>query len=137
MMRSRHRPHRLLREERGSQTIEFVAIFPLIIFAFLLIWQMALAAYAVVVAEAAARDGARVAAVGGDYAAASKKAAYGLEVQQVTSSSPVSNSFGKEITVQIQVKIPVVKLPFMQDLNLSITADATMPYEEEQVIPSH
>ena len=55
-----------MKNERGSQLIEFVAVFPLIIFAFLFVWQMALVAYTVVVAEGAARVVAGVAAVEGD-----------------------------------------------------------------------
>lgn len=123
-----------VKNERGSQTLEFIAIFPLIIFSFLLIWQMALVAYSVVVAEAAARDGARVAAVVGEsnmepIRDAVHRAAYGLEVNSVTASKN-STSYGEEITVTIEVEMMTINIPFINDLSYTINADSTMPYEE-------
>lgn len=122
---------KLAREERGSQLLEFVAMFPLIIFAFLFIWQMALAAYTVVVAEGAARDGARVAAVGasaGDVQAAVNRSAYGLNVTSSV-SGPRSTSYGREITVEVNAQMLTIKVPIINELDLTITSRATMPYE--------
>ncbi|MDQ0337874.1 hypothetical protein J2S00_000657 [Caldalkalibacillus uzonensis] len=123
-----------LYNERGSQTLEFVALFPLIIFACLFIWQMALAAYTVVVAEAAARDGARVASVvgvgnQGAIREAVNKAAYGLDVQQVNAMTR-PNSYGEEVTVTVAVKLLTIKVPFIDELDFTVTRRATMPYEQ-------
>lgn len=72
-----------IKNQKGSQLIEFLAVFPLIVFSFLLIWQIALAAYSVVVIESSARDGARVAAVGGNYKAAVERSASGLVITKI------------------------------------------------------
>lgn len=122
---------KLVREERGSQLLEFVAMFPLIIFAFLFIWQMALAAYTVVVLEGAARDGARVAAVGANASeveAAVNRSAYGLNVTSNV-SGPHSTSYGKEITVEVSAQMLTIQVPIINELDFTITSRATMPYE--------
>jgi hypothetical protein len=120
---------RRLYEESGSQTVEFVAAFPFIVFSFLFIWQMALAAYTLVVSEAAARDGARVAAVGGDFHTAVRNAAYGLTIVEISPSSPPDLYTDEEVTVTVKAKVPVIDVPFIADLDYTITSDATMPVE--------
>jgi hypothetical protein len=118
-----------LRCERGSQMVEFVASFPFIVFAFLFIWQIALVAYTLVITEAAARDGARAAAVGGDYINAVKKAAYGLEVTKILPESGPDLSEDEEVTVEVTAKVPTIDVPFISRLDFSITQEATMPVE--------
>ncbi|WP_035178353.1 TadE/TadG family type IV pilus assembly protein [Alkalihalobacterium bogoriense] len=118
-----------IHNEKGSQMIEFLAVFPLIIFALLFIWQVALIAYSVVVTEAAARDGARVAAVHDDYNQAVNNSAFGLDVTNVTRTES-SGSYGAEVTVSVTTRVPVVQLPFIGAGNYTITSDATMPLEE-------
>lgn len=120
-----------IKNERGSQLIEFVAVFPLIIFAFLFVWQMALVAYTVVVAEGAARDGARVAAVGEDGGAVYSRvvsSAGGLDVLNVNTSRS-SGAHGDEVQVEVTVALKTIDVPFIGELNYDITRDATMPYE--------
>ncbi|HLU21211.1 TadE/TadG family type IV pilus assembly protein [Lederbergia graminis] len=119
-----------IKNERGSQLIEFIAVFPMVIMAMLLIWQLALVAYTVVVAEAAARDGARVAAVGGDYSAAVDRSSQGLDVS--TSLSTGTTSYGEEVTVTVTAKIPTMKIPFIGRLDYTLSADASMPKEEDE-----
>ena len=48
-----------VKNERGSQALQFLGLFPLVILSMLIIWQVGLISYTVVVAEAAARDGAK------------------------------------------------------------------------------
>lgn len=119
---------RRIRNERGSQLIEFLAVFPMIVMALLFIWQMALVAYTVVVTEAAARDGARVAAVDGDYKAAVRRAAHGLDVS--SSKSTGSTSYGEEVTVRVTATIPSIKIPLIGRIEKDVTADASMPKEK-------
>ncbi|ANX10958.1 hypothetical protein ABE41_002885 [Fictibacillus arsenicus] len=119
-----------LKNQKGSQLIEFVAVFPMVIFAMLFIWQMALVAYTVVVSEAAARDGARVASVKGDYQATVQKSASGLDVQ--ASHGYGSSSYGEEVTVTVTSKVPTVSIPFVGRIDYSLDADATMPMEEDE-----
>lgn len=120
---------RRIQNERGSQLIEFLAVFPMIVMALLFIWQMALVAYTVVVAESAARDGARVAAVGGAYEEAVERAAYGLDVSSDSYTS--TTAYGEEVTVTVTATIPSVKIPLIGRIEQDLTADASMPKEED------
>jgi len=115
--------------QRGSMSIEFVAMFPLILFAFLLFWQIALVGYTLVVTEAAARDGARVAAVDGDVYTAVKNSVVGLELED---NYPEWDQDGEEVTVVVKTKVPLVKIPLVEDMHFTITMDATMPYESKE-----
>lgn len=117
-----------VKNEKGSQLIEFLAVFPMIVMALLFIWQVALVAYTVVVAEAAARDGARVAAVDGDYASAVDRAAYGLQVS--SSKSEGEASYGPEVTVTVKAVVPTMNIPFLGKFEHELEADASMPKEE-------
>ncbi|WP_026691110.1 TadE/TadG family type IV pilus assembly protein [Alteribacter aurantiacus] len=120
------------RNEKGSQTLEFVAVFPLIIFAFLFIWQMALVSYAIVVTEAAARDGARAASVDGDYVQAVQASAAGLDVVSTPGRSISESSYGPEVTVTVVTKVPMIQMPLIRNIDQNITSTATMPYESDE-----
>ncbi|MDA3129152.1 hypothetical protein GJS40_03625 [Aliibacillus thermotolerans] len=123
-----------MKNERGSQLIEFVAVFPLIIFAFLFVWQMALVAYTVVVAEGAARDGARVAAVEGDGGAVYSRvesSAGGLDVLNVNTTRS-SGAYGDEVQVEVTVALKTIDVPFIGEFDYDITREATMPYESSE-----
>ncbi len=114
------------KNEKGSQTIEFLAVFPLVIVAFMIIWQMALVAYAVVVTEAAARDGARAASVGGNAAEVAEKSAGGLKL---TSVNAVES--GDDVTVTVVSRVPTVSIPIVGRIEVDFDADATMPMEDD------
>lgn len=58
---------RILKEERGSLSIEFLGILPFYFLFFLLLWQVVASGYAVLSLKAAANDGAHVYSVTGDY----------------------------------------------------------------------
>lgn len=58
---------KLLKEERGSLSIEFLGILPLYFLLFLLLWQVVASGYAVISLKAAASDAAQVYAVSEDY----------------------------------------------------------------------
>ena len=51
------------RDKKGIETIEFIGLFPLILLALLIIWQLMLVGYTVIIAASAAREGARAAVV--------------------------------------------------------------------------
>ncbi|UTR11088.1 pilus assembly protein [Evansella sp. LMS18] len=117
--------------EKGSQTIEFVAIFPLLIFAIFFVWQVSLVAYALVVTEAAARDGARAASVEGDYVQAVENSAVGLQLAGTPTRSIGSSGYGEEVTVTVVTKVPFIQMPILNNLDQNITRSVTMPYEGE------
>ncbi|RHW39904.1 pilus assembly protein [Lysinibacillus yapensis] len=57
----------ILKNERGSLSIEFLGILPLYFLLFLLLWQVVASGYAVISLKAAASDAAQVYAVSEDY----------------------------------------------------------------------
>jgi Flp pilus assembly protein TadG len=119
---------RYLRNQRGSQAIEFVAILPLFALVILVILQFAMAATAKVTAEAAAMDGARMAMVSGDYEGAARKVA---QKYNVTSVSKQDN--GDYVTVTVTLQVPLLnndELFNTTGLSLPVTAEVTMRKEE-------
>lgn len=115
-----------LKNEKGSQAIEFLAMFPLVILAMLIIWQVGLIAFSLVVAESAARDGARAAAIHDpNWAEVTKKSAQGLKV--TISGGPGT----EEARVEVQAIAPIVSLPIINNMEFPFTVDAVMPMEEK------
>jgi hypothetical protein len=62
------------RDQRGQATVELVALLPLLALIGLLLWQLAVAGQAAWLVGSAARAAARAEAVGGDGAAAARRA---------------------------------------------------------------
>ena len=116
-----------VKNERGSQALQFLGLFPLVILSMLIIWQVGLISYSVVVAEAAARDGARAASAHDEsWEEIARNSAYGLEVE-------VSGGPGTDVaTVKVKAKAPVVSLPLIDSMKFEFTADAVMPMEKKK-----
>ncbi|RPF50077.1 hypothetical protein [Aquisalibacillus elongatus] len=114
-----------IKTERGSQVVEFIGTFPLIIISALVAWQILMAGYTMIIGEAAARDAARVASVGGDYEVAAQNSASGLYV-----SSQLSDE-GDYVEVSVKTKVPTIKIPIWENPNFEIESSAIMPKEPE------
>ncbi|TRM12068.1 pilus assembly protein TadE [Lentibacillus cibarius] len=112
-----------LKNERGSQTLEFVGMFPLIVIAALVAWQILMAGYTMIVGEAAARDAARVASVDGNYEQAARNSASGLYV------SSRKSDLGDSVEVTVTTKVPTLKIPIWENPNFEIEASAIMPVD--------
>lgn len=116
-----------VKNERGSQAIEFLALFPLMLLSILLIWQIGLISFSLVVAESAARDGARAAAIhDGKWESVARKSAAGIKIVDVRGGPGTD-----EAEVILDVKAPIVKLPLIADIDFTFTVDAVMPMEEK------
>lgn len=121
----------VLREERGSQAIEFVAVLPLFLFMVIIVWQFALAATAKVTAEAAAMDGARMAIVSDDrkdVEAAVSKVAYRYD-HTVALSTDEAEGY---VTVRVTLQVPLLDQDVWFDttgLSLPVSAAVTLRKE--------
>jgi hypothetical protein len=116
-----------VKNERGSQAIEFLALFPLMLLSILLIWQIGLISFSLVVAESAARDGARAAAIhDGEWRSVARKSAAGIKIVDVRGGPGTD-----EAEVILDVKAPIVELPLIADIDFTFTVDAVMPMEEK------
>lgn len=113
--------------ERGTQALQFVGLFPLILLSMLIIWQVGLISYSVVVAESAARDGARAASAHDDnWEEIARNSAYGLDVE-------VMGGPGEDVaTVKVKAKAPIISLPWIENMKFEFTADAVMPMEKKR-----
>jgi Flp pilus assembly protein TadG len=117
---------RVLRaDERGAQSLEFVALLPMVLLTLLLMLQMALLGYTLVVAESATREAALVAArdpkAGPAVAATARHVAAGLQV----SVTDVACTGGR-VTVVLEAAMPNV----LFDSALTVRRSVTMPTQE-------
>jgi Flp pilus assembly protein TadG len=102
--------------EDGQSTVEFVALLPVLVGVALLAWQVLLVGESWWLASAAARDGARASALGGD----ARSAALGVLPSRLRSGARVSET---SAGLRIRVRIPAV----VAGLDLgSVTAEASM-----------
>ncbi|MBO8165504.1 MAG: pilus assembly protein [Brevibacillus sp.] len=122
---------RHVQNERGSQTIEFVAILPLFTLVVIIVWQFALAATAKVTAEAAAMDGARMAIVSENLDEV--KAAVSKVAHQYVHA--VSLSGDREyVTVKVTLQVPLLDQDAFFDttgLSLPVSAEVTLRKERQ------
>jgi len=115
-----------LRRQEGSQALELVALLPLLVTTALVLWQFALTGYTLIVAETAVRDAGRAAAAGQDPVAAARLVAGDLPVT-VDPPSYAGDAAGCQVSLRLQVEVPLVALPFLRGRSLSIARQAIMP----------
>ncbi len=124
-----------LRNEKGSQAIEFIGVLPLFLLMILIVWQFALAAAAAVTAKQAAMEGARAAMVEEvqetSYETAVRNAASGYKVSKVAKQE-TSDGYVK---VSVTLNAPLLsnaKLFNTKGLELPVTAEATVRKEKKR-----
>lgn len=118
---------RLWSEEAGAQSLEFVALLPLIILVMLMMLQISFLGYAVVVAETSAREAALAASRAGSSLKstadkAARQAAGGLNVSVTKASCSSGN-----VSVELEAKVPNV----LFDSAMAITRKVTIPRLDE------
>jgi Flp pilus assembly protein TadG len=99
-----------LKNERGSATIEFLAMVPLVLLILMIFVQFLVAGYAVMVAQSAVNEAAKVYSTSGDLEAARgaassvvENAGGNLTPPQVFESSRNGNNF--ELTLNVDLKL--------------------------------
>jgi Flp pilus assembly protein TadG len=105
------RPH-VIRRQRGQASVETVVLLPVLVAVTFAVWQAALAGWALVAAENAARSGARAALAGSPPRSAALAALPG----SMRSGARVEDSGG---TLTVRVRIPAVLPGFAADLSAS------------------
>jgi Flp pilus assembly protein TadG len=101
---------RLRAEDRGSQTLELALLLPVLALLVVALLQAGLAASELVIAQAAARDGARVAAVDDDRAAraAAEAVAGDRRISVATTPSAGARRPGDLVTVRVAMRSAVL-----------------------------
>ncbi|MCU0491722.1 MAG: pilus assembly protein TadE [Chloroflexaceae bacterium] len=125
---------RLLADERGVELIEFLGFFPLVLLTLAVAWQFILVGYTGVVASGAAREGARAAATRENVDRAVRFASPGFDGRRQwrpLAGYPCSAYSANPVTIEVQLEIPNVILPFLGALNSypKVTTVATMRCE--------
>jgi hypothetical protein len=123
----------LLHDERGIELIEFLGFFPLVLLILVLAWQLILVGYTGIVANGAAREGARAAVVREDIDRAVRFASPGFDGRRhwTLLSPPCIRGTRAPVRIQVQLEVPHVTFPFVGALNAypNVTAEATMRCE--------
>ncbi len=123
------RKKRYLSNEKGSVTIEFIGILPLVFLIMLICWQFLIGAYAVITAQAAANEAAKVFAITQNESEALAAAqniveAAGGGIGYASGSVSFNDSGfgffnGGYFTAQVDVSIDLVFLPEIIRKNMS------------------
>lgn len=120
---------KLKNNEKGSASIEFIGIIPLVFMIMLVLWQFLISAYAVIVAQSAVNEAAKVYSITessseADMAAANIVNTAGSSIQFLGSGI----SGGDEFEAEVNVDIKFVFLPdkwFSTVPSYTFTSDAS------------
>jgi len=111
-------------DQKGTETLEFVGLFPLVMLTILIVWQFTLVGYAAIITAGASREGARAAAIDADVNMAVREASSGLEWRIE------DRTYGEMRSVTVAIRVPKVPLPFIENIQYPwIYSKATMRYE--------
>lgn len=120
---------KIVKNERGSLSIEFLGILPLYFLLFLLLWQVVASGYAVISLKAAASDAAQVYAVSEDYNEAKEvidRSLGGSSILQNHQLSVLAVPGNSELfEIKITANHPLVFLPDQMANSALISIDST------------
>ncbi len=117
-----------LRAESGASTVEFALIVPVLVLLIFGIFQFGMAFGDQLAVTHAAREGARMAAVGQYDEAAVRNRAYPVDPTAVTVAYPNGNVHGEPVEVTVEYEIQV-SIPFFGEQAVPITSSARMRLE--------
>lgn len=100
-----------LHDERGMELIEFIGVVIMIVMVGLIIWQFMWFAHASMIANSAAEEGARAAAVYEAVGPAVERSSPGYEVSW---SSTGCGGKGTIVRVTVRLRVPITWIPFIQ-----------------------
>lgn len=105
-----------INSERGSMSLEFLAMVPYVLLLMTMLWQLVVGAYALITAQSAANEAAKVYSVTEDQgdalsAAQAIVASTGNSIKYNGSRSGVSKGSGNAFSVKIGVDVDLVFLP--------------------------
>ncbi len=122
-----------MRDQRGSQSVEFMGVLPLLVLVAAVIWQTALAGHALLVAEVTARSAAQAAAAARDpvsmRAAAHRAADLARGTLRLDGAPQVDLVDGQEVRVTVRILVPVVGRR-SSALRLPLGRTVTMPWDQ-------
>jgi Flp pilus assembly protein TadG len=127
--------HLRLRRERGTASVEFAAVLPLVLISLLLVVQVALVVAEQLIVQHAAREGAREAAVWNDDAHARDAAirAGNLESDRTeVEVTPSDRPVGSPVLVTVRYRVSLVVPYVTRFLPSEVTLTASSEYRVER-----
>jgi len=107
---------RALQNERGSVTVEFIGILPFVFLILLILWQFLTGVYAVIIAQSAANEAAKVYSITGNSSEAKKAAreivnSAGGGISYNDSNSSISHEGANLFVARIGVNLDLFFIP--------------------------
>lgn len=113
-------------DETGSQSLEFVALLPVIIFALITVLQMAFVGYSVVVVETSGREAALAASRDPARARARAEAAASMVAGGMSVTVTKANCVFGDVTVEVEGRVPNL----LFEKPITFTRQVTMPTQD-------
>jgi hypothetical protein len=114
--------------QEGASTVEFALIVPILVMLIFGLFQFGIAFNNYLAITHAAREGARLAAVGKYDEATVRERAYPVKPTSVILSYPLGNGHGKPAQVRVQYDL-LIKIPFWGQRLVPLTSQAQMRLE--------
>ena len=118
-----------LRKEKGASAVEFALVLPIFIMLVFGIFQFGIAFNNWIAITHAAREGARLAAVGQYDEQRVRDSAPSVQIQSITISGQ-GGSIGSPVTVTVTGNVLNIEIPFAGSWPVSLTSTAVMRLEQ-------
>lgn len=120
---------KLFKNEKGAAAVEFALVLPLLVIIVFGIFEFGIAYNNWIALTHAAREGARLAAVGAYTEQRVRDSAPSVQIQSITVSG-TGGLIGDPITVTVTGSVLNFEIPFVISRNIQLTSTATMRKEQ-------
>jgi len=122
---------KILKKEKGASAVEFALILPILLMLVFGIFQFGIAYNNWIALTHAAREGARLAAVGAYTEQSVRDSAPSVQIQSITvTPAPPGGNIGDPVTVTVTGAVLRIEIPFAVSRNIQLTSTATMRKEQ-------
>ncbi len=118
-----------LRNEKGASAVEFALVLPIFVSVIFAIFQFGIAFNNWIAITHAAREGARLAAVGQYDEQRVRDSAPSVDIQSISVSGQ-GGSVGSPVTVTVTGSVLNIEIPFVHSWPVSLTSTAVMRLEQ-------
>ena len=122
---------KILKKEKGASAVEFALILPILLMLVFGIFQFGIAYNNWIALTHAAREGARLAAVGAYTEQSVRDSAPSVAIQSIeVTPAPPGGNIGDPVTVTVTGAVLRIEIPFAVSRNIQLTSTATMRKEQ-------
>jgi Flp pilus assembly protein TadG len=127
----------ILKNQKGASAVEFAIILPVLVMLIFAIFEFGIAFNNYIALTHAAREGARLAAVGCfedpdcDFEQAVKDSAPTVNIETINVENPEGNMIGKPVVVTVTGEVFIIEIPMAGEYGpIQLTSKATMRREQ-------